>query len=160
VEVTKPESVVECHQVIDSLAAQNAVLTEQLNVVLERLSLNSRNSSKPPSSDGPGGSGMNRAQRRASGRKRGAQKGHPGAWREMAPAEQVKDVHECPPPEQCECGGAVQQRGKPWRHQVFDIPPIQAQVTEYRLFSGRCAVPIHPPGRPQSGVTVAPALHT
>lgn len=120
-------------------AIRRHCLTEQLNVVLERLSLNSRNSSKPPSSDSPGGSGMNRAQRRASGRKRGAQKGHPGAWREMAPAEQVKDVHECPPPEQCECGGAVQQRGKPWRHQVFDIPPIQAQVTEYRLFSGRCA---------------------
>ena len=139
VEVTKPESVVECHQVIDSLATQIAVLTEQLNAVLERLSLNSRNSSKPPSSDGPGGSGMNRAQRRASVRKRGAQKGHPGAWREMAPAEQVKDVQECPPPEQCECGGAVQQRGKPWRHQVFDIPAIQAEVTEYRLYSGRCA---------------------
>jgi hypothetical protein len=34
VEVTKPESVVECHQVIDSLATQIAVLTEQLNGVL------------------------------------------------------------------------------------------------------------------------------
>jgi hypothetical protein len=29
--------VVECHLVIDSLATQIAVLTEQLNVVLERL---------------------------------------------------------------------------------------------------------------------------
>ena len=62
--------------VIDPLAAQIALLTEQLTLVLERLSLNSRNSSKPPSSDGPG-AGMNRAQRRASERKRGAQKGHP-----------------------------------------------------------------------------------
>lgn len=123
---------------IDALAAQIALLTEQLTLVLERLSLNSRNSSKPPSSDGPG-AGMNRAQRRASERKRGAQKGHPGAWREMVPDDQIKQVHECPPPTHCECGGEVAQRGKPWRHQVFDIPPIQAEVQEYRLYSGRCA---------------------
>jgi hypothetical protein len=45
VEVTKPESMVECYQVIDSLAAQNAALTEQINVVLESLSLNLRDSS-------------------------------------------------------------------------------------------------------------------
>ena len=74
--------------VIDALAAQIAPLTEQLTLVLERLSLNSRNSSKPPSSDGPG-AGMNRAQRRASERKRGAQKGHPGAWRQMVPDGRV-----------------------------------------------------------------------
>ena len=138
VEISKPQSVEECHLVIDALAAQIALLTEQLTLVLERLSLNSRNSSKPPSSDGPG-AGMNRAQRRASERKRGAQKGHPGAWREMVPDDQIKQVHECPPPTHCECGGEVAQRGKPWRHQVFDIPPIQAEVQEYRLYSGRCA---------------------
>ena len=88
VEISKPQSVTECHLVIDALATQIAQLTEQLPLVLERLSLNSRNSSKPPSSDGPG-AGMNRAQRRASERKRGAQKGHPGAWREMVPDGRV-----------------------------------------------------------------------
>lgn len=138
VDITKPQTVAECHQVIDSLAVQIALLSEQLALVQERLSLNSRNSSKPPSSDGPG-VGMNREQRRASQRKRGAQKGHPGAWRELLPVEQVDTVHDCPPPSHCECGGEVAQRGKPYRHQVFDIPPVQADVQEYRLYSGRCA---------------------
>jgi transposase len=28
---------------------------------------------------------------------------------------------------------------QPQRHQVFDVPPMRAQVDEYRLYSGRCA---------------------
>ena len=105
----------------------------------ERLKLDSRNSSKPPSSDGPGGG--NRAQRRASARKRGAQKGHPGAFRELLPESQVDAVHECAPAPVCECGGAVAARGKPLRHQVFDVPPVvRPEVQEYRLYSGVCTV--------------------
>lgn len=75
-EVPKPATLAECHQVIDTLSGQLAALQQTVVVLSERLALNSRNSSKPPSSDGPGGG--NRAQRRASARKRGAQKGHPG----------------------------------------------------------------------------------
>lgn len=134
----KPQTLEECHQVIDSLVTHVALLTEQFNLLQERLNLNSRNSSKPPSSDGPG-AGMNRAQRRASQRKRGAQKGHTGSWRATLPADQVNAVHECPPPPQCPCGGTVAVRGKPYRHQVFDIPPVQADVQEYRLYTGACS---------------------
>lgn len=53
----------------------------------ERVNLNSRNSSKPPSSDGPGGA--NRAQRRASQRKRGAQPGHKGHSRSLLDKSEV-----------------------------------------------------------------------
>ena len=28
--------------------------------------------------------------------------------------------------------------GKALRHQVFDIPAVQAQIAEYRIYSGRC----------------------
>ena len=79
----KPETVAQCHQVIDSLVVQLDALREQVLLLQERVQLNSRNSSKPPSSDGPGagGAGGNRAQRRASERKRGAQVGHKGSCR-------------------------------------------------------------------------------
>ena len=103
----------------------------------ERLKVDSRNSSKPPSSDGPGGG--NRAQRRASQRKRGAQKGHPGAYLELVPEAEVNGVQDCTPAAVCECGGAVNVQGKPLRHQVFVIPPVQPEVQEYRLYSGVCA---------------------
>ena len=142
----KPGTVPQCHKVIDeqsrqidSLVLQVSLLREQMALLQERLKLDSRNSSKPPSSDGPGGG--NRTQRRASARKRGAQKGHPGAFRELLPAAEVDAVHECAPPPVCECGGAVAARGKPLRHQVFDVPPVvRPQVQEYRLYSGVCIV--------------------
>ena len=64
-----PQTVAECHAVI-------ALLMERVKLLEERVNLDSNNSSKPPSSNGPGQ--MNRVQRRASERKRGAQPGHKG----------------------------------------------------------------------------------
>ena len=136
-QLTMPATVPECHAVIEALALEVSQLREQMAWLQERLKVDSRNSSKPPSSDGPGSG--NRAQRRASQRKRGAQKGHPGAYRELLPETKVDGVHDCAPPELCACGGAVGVQGKPVRHQVFDIPPVTPEVQEYRLFSGVCA---------------------
>ena len=59
-----PASLPECHLVIQSMALEIGQLREQMAWLQERLKVDSRNSSKPPSSDGPGGG--NRAQRRAS----------------------------------------------------------------------------------------------
>ena len=140
---TKPACVQQCHEVIDAQARQIEWLTqrllhqeEQMALLQERLKLDSRNSSKPPSSDGPASS---RAQRRVSARKRGAQKGHPGSFRALLPEAEVDAVYDCAPPAVCECGGAVAARGKPFRHQVFDVPPVvQPEVQEYRLYSGMC----------------------
>lgn len=133
----KPTTLAQCHIVIDTLAQQIAVLQEQLALLQERVNLDSRNSSKPPSSDGPAGG--NRAQRRASVRKRGAQKGHPGTFRALLPQSDVTAVHDCHPAPVCACGGQVATVGKPLRHQVFDIPPALVDVQEYRLYSGVCA---------------------
>ncbi len=135
--LTMPASVPECHALIQSMVLEIGQLREQMAWLQEKLKVDSRNSSKPPSSDGPGSG--NRAQRRASDRKRGAQKGHPGAYRALLPQAQVDAVHDCAPAEVCGCGGAVSVQGKPVRHQVFDIPPVAAVVNEYRLYSGRCS---------------------
>jgi transposase len=126
-----PQTIAECHAVI-------AELLERLKLLEERVNLDSRNSSKPPSSDGPASS--NRRQRRASARKRGAQPGHKGSYRAMLDADQVDAVFDCQPAEQCECGGTVVvDPAEPIRHQVFDVPKVAATVNEYRRFAGRCA---------------------
>jgi transposase len=127
---------VECHQVIGELRQQLKVQQEQIAKLQEQVRLDSSNSSKPPSSDGPRKS---RRERRAGERKRGAQRGHPGAYRALVDESQVDRIIECPVPPQCDCGGEVASQGKPVRHQVFDVPvQVQAEVDEYRIYSGQC----------------------
>ncbi len=134
----------QCHDVIGRLAAQVDGLGAQVNdlqalvaLLQERLKLDSTNSSKPPSSDGPGRGG-NRAQRRASERARGAQKGHKGTSRAMLDESQVDQIIDCRPPDVCDCGASVLAGSEPLRHQVFDVPPVRALVNEYRLYAGCC----------------------
>jgi hypothetical protein len=86
----------ECHAVI-------ALLIERVKLLEERINLDSNNSSKPPSSNGPGK--PNRAQRRASDRKRGAQPGHKGHSRAMLDEAEVDRFVDCKPGSVCDCGG-------------------------------------------------------
>ena len=130
-------SLARCLEIITAQAGEIAQLREQMALLQERLKLDSKNSSKPPSSDGPGSG--NRAQRRASARTRGAQKGHKGAFRALIEQAEVDQVIDCLPPEVCECGAPVLTADAPLRHQVFDVPPVRAVVNEYRLHMGCCS---------------------
>ena len=118
-------------------------LWQKVGELEERLGLNSRNSSKPPSGDGIGGGQRKKRQainNPGEKRRRGGQPGHEGKTRAMLPTEQVDVVVNCPPPEQCDCGGTVQPAAKdPRRHQVFEMPEIRPHVTEYQILSGCCA---------------------
>lgn len=132
-----PQTLGECHAVIDELRSQVGKLQAHVTTLEERLTLDSSNSSKPPSTDGPA-SGK-RMPRRCSGRKRGAQKGHKGHHRALLDEQQVQQIIECKPAEVCECGAAVEALAdEPIRHQVFEVPEVQAQVHEYRRYAGRC----------------------
>jgi transposase len=126
----------ECREVIGHLAAQVNELQALVAALQERLKLDSKNSSKPPSPDGPGSG--NRAQRRASERARGAQKGHKGTFRALLDEGDVDQVIDCPTPAVCECGSPVPADSQALRHQVFDVPPVRAFVSEYRLHAGCC----------------------
>lgn len=104
----------------------------------EQIKLNSTNSSKPPSSDGPGSKGPGRRHKKPSAKKRGAQPGHPGHHRRLAPEGDLSRIVDCPPPPACACGGPIRASDRPWRHQVFELPKIVPEITEYRCYSGRC----------------------
>ena len=73
-------------------AAQALILTlqERVRELEARLGQNSTNSSLPPSSDPP--QAPERPKAPPSGRKRGGQPGHRGAFRTLLPAEQVHEV--------------------------------------------------------------------
>jgi transposase len=119
-------------QANDELRSQLTALATELAQLRERIGRSSRNSSRPPSSDGPGFKPPER--RKGSGRKRGAQPGHPGAGPELLPIERVDQVVEHHPDACRRCGTLLQgQDPDPLRHQVIEIPPITPLVIEHRL---------------------------
>jgi transposase len=106
---------------------------------------NSTNSSKPPSSDGLAGEPRPRGRREKSRRKAGGQPGHRGAHRPVLPIDKVDEIRPVLP-EQCQhCGHSlpaqieqVQTTGEPQRHQVTELPPIQARTIEYQCHRVVC----------------------
>jgi transposase len=98
---------------------------------------NSTTSSKPPSSDGLAGEQRKRGSRRKKSRRRpGGQPGHRGHWRGLAPLSRVDQVIELFPPKCRHCDSRLSRRmptqGEPRRHQVTELPPIEAHITEYQ----------------------------
>jgi transposase len=136
------------YEELEALVASQATLIAELGAEVTglrakvaelegRLAQNSRNSSRPPSSDGyekPAPKSL----RRPSGRKPGGQSGHPGRrlQRVERPDEVILHV-----PERCgRCGGDLGEAdcvGEEAR-QVFDLPPVALAVTEHRAQRRRC----------------------
>src|SRR5438034_11197292 len=84
-----PEAVI---ALIEPLCAQIAALTARVKELGDRLATNSRNSSKPPSSDSF--TKQTRSLRQPSGRKTGGQPGHPGTTlHEVAVPDQTR-IHD------------------------------------------------------------------
>lgn len=127
-----PEAIV---SLIEYLQETNQQLQERLQEIERQLQKNSRNSHKPPSSDG-----MKKIPkvRKPSGRKPGGQKGHAGnALRMVENADKVK-LHKG---EHCgSCGESLKDKEVTGydRRQVFDTPPIKVEVTEHRAEIKEC----------------------
>jgi transposase len=129
----------------DALIAQQAVRITELEALVQelraRLDQNSRNSSKPPSSDGYAKEPANkkRSLRRKSHRKRGGQRGHQGHRLERREDPDRAVLH---PVEVCECCGR-DLSGEPivesQSRQVFDLPEIRRlDCVEHWIQKRRC----------------------
>ena len=123
--------------VVLTLWEEVRILRARVAALEERLGRNSQNSSRPPSTDPPG---LPRPQRKPSGRQPGGQPGHEGAGRLLKPPEQVDEVVEVKPEVCASCGAKLKGCDPhPVRHQVTELPPIRAKVTEYQLHTLPCA---------------------
>jgi len=107
-------------------------MVERIQKLEDQLAKNSRNSGKPPSSDGYAqGAPRPKSLRKRSRRKSGGQRGHPGeTLKAVAKPDFIKvhRVHGCR-----HCGQSLQRR-KAIGHekrQVFDLPKVQMKVTEH-----------------------------
>jgi hypothetical protein len=119
-------------QVFD-LAEQFEKQAEALKELTARLSKDSHNSSKPPSSDGYGKIKRTESLRPIGQRPNGGQKGHKGHTLTASESPENTEFHEAP--QQCEQCSAKWLDVKPQAHeerQVFDIPAIHIEVTAHR----------------------------
>lgn len=141
------------------LRADNATLRAENVELKRRLGQNSRNSSKPPSSDGPERAMPLRSVRRKTGRKPGKQPGVQGFSLELVddPDGVVDHVPAC-----CRgCGAGLENTGAAGvvRRQVTDIAPAVATVTEHRLHQRRCGCGTVTTANAPAGVAAAPASY-
>ena len=97
-----------------------------------RLGQNSTNSSRPPSSDPP--TAPPRPLAGPTGRRRGGQPGHPSHQRALLPPEQVDQrvAHWPTHCRRCQAPLSPVAAGEPVRHQVPELPPVRAVVTEHQ----------------------------
>ncbi len=115
----------------EELVAEIRFLRERIAKLEEQLRLNSKNSSKPPSTDKKGSSQPHK--------KGGAKPGHPGHFRPLFSAEQVDKkvalrVKNCPT-----CGSKVKSTGEPPSiHQQVELPKVCFQVTQYEQHEFYC----------------------
>ena len=121
---------------IAELIAQNTTFRAEIVKLKEQLSQHSRNSDRPPSSDG-----FKKRQKNSkkSKRKRGAQPGHKGTNRPKAAIEEVSNHIEFHLEGACDCGcsDVVGKKMQP-SHQTWELPEMGPIITQYYVESGRC----------------------
>lgn len=120
---------------IKALREENLMLLAKNAELEAKTKKNSKNSSKPPSTDNhkkPFNS------RQKTGRSTGGQKGHEG--KTLLKSEQPDNIIDIKV-EACECGCCLSGiEGKIQTRQVFDLPKITVNVTEYRTHEIVCPI--------------------
>ena len=113
-------------------------LQQQVDQLTQRLNQNSTNSSRPPSSDPP--HVKRRPPKPASGRKRGraARSRTPATPLGATRAGQADHPVEAAWPAGSAAMPYTAKTRSPGRHQVAEIPPVEPEVTEYRLHRLTC----------------------
>ena len=119
------------------LREQITGLQEAVKQLQSRLNKNSRNSSKPPSSDG-----LNKpapkSLRVAGKNPTGGQKGHPGST--LSQADQPDNIVVHGVPDQCQaCQRSLAFSYVNETRQVFDLPSLQFEVTEHHAMQAICS---------------------
>jgi transposase len=125
-------------QLIYMLWEQVRVLTAKVKELEDRLSKNSGNSNKPPSSDGFNKPKPQSRRHKNKKKKVGGQKGHQGTTLKRSANPDKVESHD---PEQCWLCAATlleEERLDYEGRQVFDLPPLNLEVTEHRAYKKSC----------------------
>ncbi len=134
----KDALIVRLFAAVEDLQVRVTLLEAENQELRGQLAKNSRNSSKPPSTDGykkP----KPKSLRQPSGKKSGGQQGHTGARLERVEQPDHTIIH---PVANCqECGHSLKQSPASGHRsrQVIDLPPLKLEVTEHQVELKECS---------------------
>ena len=118
----------------EALKGLIASMTARIAELEAKLNKNSKNSNKPPSSDG---ATKVKNSRTPSDKKSGGQFGHEGVTKDLVPSPDT--VVELKPKTECECGGSIDIHVDNYTvRQVTDLQPAKVITVEYRAHEGKC----------------------
>src|SRR6266545_2355471 len=126
---------------IAELERRVAELEQIVRDLLARLGNNSSNSGTPPSANPL--SAPKPVRKQPTGRKPGGQPGHPPHLRQLLPPERVKEIIRYVPTHCGKChtrlpANASPDDPPPTRHQVAELPVLQAEITEHQGHARTC----------------------
>jgi len=130
----------EVRALIDQLRQKIAALEQENSDLRRRFGKNSSNSSKPPSSDGPGKKPrITGGLRGKSGKPSGGQAGHKGDTLRQVANPDITVQHTASCCAHCRAGLSAAMVTGSEKRQVFDIPAPRLEVTEHQAQIYQCA---------------------